>query len=138
MCSAADRVIDQRCALALNVARQQLMHVSLAAFKVMVRDQSFVLQLEPELAVSALASIVPEADAREELFKQVSAIVDAGGSPDAAGESGLARLPSRSLCRARSGWRRLHPAQDSPQRAVAMCRGGIEAHVNRSKVQAAA
>jgi hypothetical protein len=31
---AADRMLDQRCALALNVARQQLMHLSLAEFKV--------------------------------------------------------------------------------------------------------
>ena len=52
---AADRMLDQRCALALNVARQQLMHLSLAAFKVMVRDQFFVLQLEPERAIEALA-----------------------------------------------------------------------------------
>ena len=44
---AADRTLDQRCALALNVARQQLMHLSLAEFKVVVRDQFFVLQLEP-------------------------------------------------------------------------------------------
>ena len=31
---AADRMLDQRCALALNVARQQLMRLSLAEFKV--------------------------------------------------------------------------------------------------------
>ena len=31
------------CALALNVARQQLMHLSLAEFKVVVRDQAFLL-----------------------------------------------------------------------------------------------
>ena len=91
---AADRVIDQRCALALNVARQRLMHLSLAQFKVLVRDQSFVLQLEPDLAVSALASIVPEADAREDLLKQVNAIIGAGGSPDAAGRDRLALLSS--------------------------------------------
>jgi len=36
---AADRTLDQRCALALNVARQQLMHLSLAEFKVLWRDQ---------------------------------------------------------------------------------------------------
>ena len=42
---AANRTLDQRCALALNVARQQLMRLSLAEFKVMVRDQFFVLQL---------------------------------------------------------------------------------------------
>ena len=53
---AAERMLDQRCALALNVARQKLMHLSLAEFKVLVRDQFFVLQLEPERAVEVLAS----------------------------------------------------------------------------------
>ena len=53
---AAHRTLDQRCALALNVARQQLMHLSLAEFKVVVRDQAFLLQLERERAVEALAS----------------------------------------------------------------------------------
>jgi hypothetical protein len=89
---AADRVIDQRCALALNVARQRLMHLSLAQFKALVRDQSFVLQLEPDLALAALASIVPEAGAREELLKQVNAIIGAGGSPDSAVRDRLARV----------------------------------------------
>ena len=51
---AADRGIDQRCALALNVARKKLMHLSLAEFKSMVRDQFFVLQLEPDHAVDVL------------------------------------------------------------------------------------
>ncbi len=52
---AADRMLDQRCALALNVARQQLMRLSLAEFKIMVRDQFFVLQLEPDRAIEVLA-----------------------------------------------------------------------------------
>jgi hypothetical protein len=60
----ADRMLDQRCALALNVACQQLMHLSVAAFKVLVREQFFVLQLEQERAVIVLAAMVPEADAR--------------------------------------------------------------------------
>ena len=89
---AAERMIDQRCALALNVARQQLMHLSLAEFKVLVRDQFFVLQLERERAVEALASLVPEADARKELLKQVHAIVGAGDPPIAAERDRLAEL----------------------------------------------
>ena len=88
----ADRMLDQRCALALNVARQQLMHLSLAEFKVMVRDQFFVLQLEPERAIEALASIVPKADARIELLKQVRAIASAGDPQTAAERDRLARL----------------------------------------------
>ena len=89
---AAERMIDQRCALALNVARQQLMHLSLAEFKALVRDQSFVLQLERERAVEVLASLVPGADARKELLKQVHAIVGAGDPPNAAERERLARL----------------------------------------------
>ncbi|MCI4678950.1 hypothetical protein K9U39_08845 [Rhodoblastus acidophilus] len=89
---AADRATDQRCALALNVARQRLMHLSIAQFKVLVRDQFFVLQLEPDRALEALASIVPEADARSELLRQVNAIIDAGGSPLPAARDRLTRL----------------------------------------------
>jgi len=88
----ADRMLDQRCALALNVARQQLMRLSLAEFKVMVRDQFFVLQLEPERAIDALAAIVPKADARIELLKQVRAIASADDSSTAAESDRLARL----------------------------------------------
>ena len=89
---AADGVLDQRCALALNAARQQLMHLSLAVFKVLVRDQFFVLQLEPERAVEALAPLVPKAAARKELLQQVRAIIGAGDPPTAAERDRLARL----------------------------------------------
>ena len=68
------------------------MHLSLAQFKAMVRDQFFVLQLEPDRAIEALASIVPEADARDELLEQVNAIIAAGGSPLAAARDRLTRL----------------------------------------------
>jgi len=89
---AADQALDQRCALALNVARQQLMHLSLPEFKVLVRDQFFVLQLDHERAVEVLASLVPEADARRDLLKQVNAIVGTGDTPLAAEGDRLARL----------------------------------------------
>jgi hypothetical protein len=90
--TAAERMVDQRCALALNVARQQVMHLSLIEFKVMVRDQFFVLHLEGERAVEALASLVPEADARTALLEQVQTIVGAGCPPLAAERERLARL----------------------------------------------
>jgi hypothetical protein len=89
---AAERMIDQRTALALNVARQKLMHLSLTEFKALVRDQAFLLKLEGERAVEALASLVPDADARKELLKQVDAIVGAGDPPRAAERDRLARL----------------------------------------------
>jgi hypothetical protein len=89
---AAERMIDQRSALALNVARQKLMHLSLAEFKMLVRDQAFLLQLERERAVEALASLVPKTDARKDLLKQVQTIVGAGDSPTSAERDRLARL----------------------------------------------
>jgi hypothetical protein len=90
--TAADRMLDQRCALALNAARQHLMRLSLAAFKVMVRDQFFVLLLEHEQAVEALATLVPKPDARKQLLQHVQAIVSAGDPPSAAEHERLARL----------------------------------------------
>jgi hypothetical protein len=75
-----DRVFDQRSAVALNVMRQQFMHLSLAPFKTMVRQQTFVLHLECENALLALASMVPEKDKRIALIKQAEAIISAGGA----------------------------------------------------------
>jgi hypothetical protein len=88
----ADRMFDQRCAYALNAARQKLMHLSLPEFKTLVRDQFFVLQIEHERAVEVLASLVPEADARKELLKQVQMIVSAGDPAVAVERDHLARL----------------------------------------------
>jgi hypothetical protein len=90
--TAAERMIDQRCALALNVARQKLLHLSLAEFKALVRDQFFVLQLEPERAIDVLVSMVPDAAAWKELLEHVQAILDAGDLPIAAKRDRLARL----------------------------------------------
>ena len=89
---AANRTLDQRCALALNVARKQLMHLSLAAFKVMVRDQFFVLQLQPERAIEVLPALLPKADDRTELLKQVRMIAGAGDPLTAAEDERLSRL----------------------------------------------
>ena len=89
---AADRTIGQRCALALNVARQEIMRLTLAEFKGVVRDQCFLLQHERERAVDALAVLVPEAKAREDLLEQVLTIVDAAGPPSNAERDRLTRL----------------------------------------------
>ncbi len=88
----AERMLDGRCALALNAVRQQLMRLSLAAFKVLVRDQFYVLQLEGDRAVEVLASMVPEAGARKKLLEQVHAIVSIGDPLIAAERDRLARL----------------------------------------------
>ena len=89
---AADRALDQRCALALNARRQQLMRYSLADVKLRVRDQFFVLQLERERAVDALALMVPEAEERRELLRQLREILAAAGPSSAAERERLARL----------------------------------------------
>jgi hypothetical protein len=102
-------MIDARSALALNVARQKLMHLSLDAFKALVRDQFFVLVLARERAVDVLGSQVPEVDARKELLDRVNAIVDAAGPPTVAERYRIARLsqvlqakPQTKLARAAS------------------------------------
>ena len=124
---AADQMLDQRCALALNVARQQLMHLPLADFKILVRDQFFVLQLEPDRAIEVLASLVPEADARSELLKQVRAIAGAGDPLTTAENDRLAQL-SRALavpreadaCDARPVLRLPCDRQSRPRAALSM------------------
>ena len=88
----AERCFDARCALALNVARQKLMQLSLDEFKVLVRDQFFVLLLERDHAVEALAELVPGPGARNDLMTQVKAIVGAGDPPNGAERSRLACL----------------------------------------------
>jgi hypothetical protein len=89
---AAERSLDERCAFALNAARQQFMHLSLEAFKGLVRDQCFVPLLERERAVEALATLVPDADARTELLKQLDVIIQAGDPATPAAHERLARL----------------------------------------------
>ncbi|HEY5225412.1 MAG TPA: DUF3141 domain-containing protein [Methylovirgula sp.] len=90
--NAAEHRLDQRCAFALNVARQHLLHLALPGFKALVRDQAFLLQLETDRAVEALAASVPGADERKELMKQVRAITGAGVAPTAAERVRLDRL----------------------------------------------
>ena len=91
---AADRVLDQRCALALNVARERLMRLPLAQFKTLVRDQFFILQLEPDRAMEVLPSLVPDTDARKTLLEQTYLIVRAGDPPTAAECERLDQLSS--------------------------------------------
>lgn len=90
--TAAERVIDQRSALALNEARKQVMHLSLVAFKMVVRDQFAILQCEREGAVDAIADLVPKADARRLLLDQVRGVVAAGGAPKPIERERLDRL----------------------------------------------
>ena len=58
----AERAVDERCAAALSGAFQNLAHLSVEQFKALIRGQLFVLLLERERAVEALATLVPEPD----------------------------------------------------------------------------
>jgi hypothetical protein len=88
----ADQSVDERSALALNVVRKELMHLSLAAFKTLVRDQFFVLQLEGDSAIAALAGMVPDVDSRSDLMRQVETILSAGAPRTGAMRDRMARL----------------------------------------------
>ncbi len=90
--TAAERVIEQRSALALNEARKQVMHLSLPEFKTVVRDQIAILQGERERAVDAIADLVPTADTRKVLLDQVRAVVAAGGPPNTIESKRLSQL----------------------------------------------
>ncbi len=113
----ADRAIDGRCALALNVARQKLLHISLDAFKSLVRTQFFVLQLDGESAVKALPRLVPEPEARENLLGHVEKIAGAGAPLGAAARDRLARL-AKALSTA-PGKPRVFASPDPPRAAAA-------------------
>jgi hypothetical protein len=120
---AAERSLDERCALALNAARQKFMHLSLDAFKSLVRDQFFVLLGERERAVEALATLVPEAEERAELLKQLDAIIGAGDPATPAEHERLARLsqvlavPTEKLA-SLAAFRRVHAAKAAGQHAT--------------------
>jgi hypothetical protein len=88
----AERAVDERCAAALSGACQNLTHLSVEQFKALIRGQLFVLLLERERAVEALATLVPEPDKRTLLLQRVSAIVGAGDPPTAAERANIARL----------------------------------------------
>jgi hypothetical protein len=89
---AAERVLDERCARALGTAYRQQTQLSVDQFKALIRDQFFVLLLERERAVDALAELVPEADKRTVLLERITAIITAGDAPTPGERERLARL----------------------------------------------
>jgi len=88
----AERVLDERCAHALWAARRDMADQQLDQYKTLVRDQFFVLLLERERAVEALATMVRDADQRAELLKRTAAIVAAGDPATAAERARIAQL----------------------------------------------
>jgi hypothetical protein len=89
---AAERALDERCAHALYAARKDLRQLPLDQYKTLVRDQFFVLLLERERAVEALATLVREPDERAELLRRTIAVIGAGGPPTAAEHERITRL----------------------------------------------
>jgi hypothetical protein len=88
----ADRALDERCAFALGAAFRELTHLTVEQFKALIRDQFFVLLMERERAVEALAILVPEADKREAMLQRVNAIVSAGDPPTPVEQERIDRL----------------------------------------------
>jgi hypothetical protein len=72
----ADRALDERVAAALGVVRRQLLHLDLARFKEVVRNQFEVLLLERDRAVEALPALIPAGRAVELLRQAQSVVAD--------------------------------------------------------------
>lgn len=84
----AERVLDERAAEALNIARKNLMDLSVEDFKSMVREQFFMILLDEhqDKAIDALSDLVTDKDQRQKLLNEVVSIASAQGalSPAAA------------------------------------------------------
>jgi hypothetical protein len=89
---AADRALDDRCGRALGTTYRQETQLSIEQFKTLIRDQFFVLLLEGERAVDALAELVPDADKRTVLLERINTIITAGDAPTPGERERLARL----------------------------------------------
>ena len=89
---AAERVIDQRSALMLNEIRKRYMTKSLDEFKHAVRDQFYILLLEREHAVEALAKMVPRREDRAKIIKGLEATFGAAGELTAGQRERISRL----------------------------------------------
>ncbi|WP_024278503.1 DUF3141 domain-containing protein [Xanthobacter sp. 126] len=74
------RAMDESAARSLNEARQKLMQLSLPEFKTLVRDQFYILLLERETAVEAIAHLVTDSAQRQELVNTVAGVATADGA----------------------------------------------------------
>ena len=75
----AERVLDERSAQALNEVREHLMQMPIAAFKDLVREQFYIMLLEREAAIEAIAVLVPAAADRTLLLEKTRDIARASG-----------------------------------------------------------
>ena len=69
---------------------------TLAEFKTMVRDQNFLLLLDPEAAVAALPALIPDAESRRRTVATVRQVLSASGEIPAKWPSGYSG--SRAFC----------------------------------------
>jgi hypothetical protein len=76
---AADRALDERCAIALGATYRQQTQLSFDAFKAMLREQFYILLLEGERAIDALTKLVPDGDNQTAMLQRVRDIVGAAG-----------------------------------------------------------
>jgi hypothetical protein len=77
----ADRAFDERSAFAIRTLAPELAELPLAEVKGIVRAQAFAVMLDRDHAVRTLATMVPAEDDRRRLVAEVTAIVDAAGTP---------------------------------------------------------
>lgn len=88
----AERTMDECVAKSLNDARGRLTQLSLDAFKALVREQFYILLLERDAAVEAIADLVSEPAKRQELAATVASIAAADGTYTLAEQQRVERL----------------------------------------------
>ncbi|MFG1417264.1 DUF3141 domain-containing protein [Xanthobacter sp. V0B-10] len=88
----AVRTMDENVARSLNDARKRLTQLSLEEFKALVREQFYILLLEREAAVEAIAGLVSDPAQRQELTNVVAAIAAADGAYTLAERQRVERL----------------------------------------------
>lgn len=76
----AERKLDGRALTAVQGMREKLSGLSLDEFKAMIREQFFILMLNRDAAVTALAKLVSSIADRQMLLDHVVQIAGAGGS----------------------------------------------------------
>ena len=77
--ASAERSLDERSAQALNEVRDHLMAMPIADFKALVREQFYILLLEREAAVKAIATLVTDPSERSRLLEMTRDIALASG-----------------------------------------------------------
>lgn len=75
----AEQALDDRSAWVVNEVREDLMQMPLADFKQLLREQFYILLLEYDAAIKAIALLVPDHAGRTLLLEKTQAIALAAG-----------------------------------------------------------